>query len=159
MQVLAQQLNLPSKDLDVYFTEKLNISIESYVQEHGWQAFRTKETALLQEVTELYYPQSVLISTGGGVILAQENRTYMQTHGKVIYLQVPAELLVTRLRKDPKVLQRPALTELSLEQEVKQILMAREPLYLEMADQVVSAEEPLPMVVQACLTLCKKWLA
>ncbi|MBQ7585125.1 MAG: shikimate kinase AroL [Desulfovibrionaceae bacterium] len=145
---LSLDLNFPFEDLDVSFTQKFGLSINDYVAKNSWDSFRREESQILKEVSFKYLPNLAFIATGGGLVLAPENRIFLAEHGYVIYLKSSVDVLVKRLSKNPLVEQRPALTTMSLEAEVAQIFKDREPFYLSLANQVINSDKPLEQVVQ-----------
>ena len=147
-QALAAKLQIPCVDLDDYFSEKFKTNIQKFVKENDWSAFRREESLILREVTAKYYPEMAIIATGGGIVLDENNSIFMRDHGQVFYLKVDVATLVSRLQKDPKSAQRPSLTNLTLQDEVSQILASREPLYLAAATQIVDGSKNLEFVLE-----------
>jgi pentafunctional AROM polypeptide len=54
-------------DADDYFEEKERVSIQDFIHQHGWPAFRTTETEFLSYLVETY-PTKHVISLGGGIV-------------------------------------------------------------------------------------------
>lgn len=130
-------------DLDIFLEESLHCSIADYVSKHGWDAFREAESDALQMISTDFKNHVSLIATGGGIVLLEKNREYMRRHGKIVYLKVSRNVLIERLKNDPKFSQRPSLTALSLEEEVDHILKERSSLYEGIADETLDGEMPL----------------
>ncbi len=133
---LAERLAMPFIDMDKVIEEQVGTSIADYVRTHGWEAFRAMETGVLQQICSL---EPRVVATGGGVVLAADNRQLMTTFGVVLYLRADAEVLLERLRREPLPGQRPALTGLSAEEEMRKTLTQREPLYTACAQAVLDA--------------------
>ncbi|MBO4368924.1 MAG: shikimate kinase AroL [Desulfovibrio sp.] len=137
---LSKELNCQTIDCDDCFTKKHARSIASYVESFGWEAFRKEESVILREIVEKAGSLPCLVvATGGGIVLQVKNRELMRSSGVVIYLSVPCHLLLERLLASPLLEQRPSLTPLSLEEEVRKTMGEREPLYRETADYIVDA--------------------
>ena len=85
------------------------------------------ETVILKEASKL---KNAVVSTGGGMVVNEVNRTLMSKAGKRVYLQLPWENLVQRLSHDGK---RPMLhnKQSSKIDRVRELLVAREPYYKE----------------------------
>ena len=83
-----------------------------------WAGFRARETAALEAVTA----PSTVIATGGGIILTEFNRHFMQNNGIVVYLCAPVSVLVNRLQAAPEEDLRPTLTGKPLSEEVQEVL-------------------------------------
>ena len=149
---LSLTLNYRFIDTDDWITQKYQQTIALMVQEKGWDFFRQTESEALVQVS---HPNQV-ISTGGGMILAEQNRTYMKSSGVIIYLQASLETLVERLSRDPNEAQRPSLTGKTLVSEMNDVLAKREPLYLQCADIIVDAGLPINDIIEAILAKLMK---
>jgi shikimate kinase len=110
----------------------------------GEDGFRKIESKLLWEICQ---SKHCVVATGGGMVLAEVNRTLMRTAGRVVWLQADAATLWKRMESDATTLERrPPLAGGGLS-EVEQVLLAREPLYRECAHCLVSTEDRSPMEV------------
>jgi shikimate kinase len=86
-----------------------------------------------------------VIACGGGIVLREENRQLLATTGTTVLLQAPFETLYARLQEDPQSAeQRPPLTDLESEAEIREILQQREKLYIQCADLIVETENKTP---------------
>lgn len=145
---LARTLDLPFYDTDRLVEELLGEPIAQFWRREGEACFRKKEAEVIARLPEL---QSGVVATGGGVVLDPENRERLRSCGTVFYISLRPEFLVSRLQNSWGV--RPRLmAHLSLEEEVRQVLLVREPLYREVADFVVDADGyGISQVVQVIL--------
>ncbi len=134
--LLAEKLNYSFIDTDVYLFEKTQRTVAEIVEKEGWEGFRKRESQVLKEVTQ----SCRVIATGGGMILAEQNRQYMQQKGIVFFLSAPAKVLAQRLMKNPNVAQRPSLTGLSIFDEMEKVLEERHHLYIESANHVINVD-------------------
>lgn len=150
--LLAQELSVPCCDMDERIAHKAGASIAAMVQEQGWEAFRALETQVLKELCA-GAPQ--IVATGGGVVLAGENRELIKATGLNLYLQADATTLQARLEQTPLDDQRPALSDLPLKQELEATLQEREPLYTACADVVLDAAAPLELLLEQALRAVK----
>ena len=137
---LAKRLKRSFVDLDALAVAKAGESIAQLVAREGWPAFRKLESGILAEVAE---SRDLVAATGGGVILDAANRERMRSTGVVVLLWATPEVLLARLESERLADQRPALTELSWEEEMRQTLAQREPLYRECAHLTLDAATPL----------------
>lgn len=144
----AKALGRTFVDTDTLLEAKAGKSIADFVASEGWEAFRALETQVLAGVCET--PGQV-VATGGGIVLAKENRRLLKGCGKVFYLLAPLPTLLARLQASPGADQRPALTDLSAQDEMRAMFVEREPLYMEVADFILAAEHPLDEVVEDML--------
>jgi len=150
--LLAEALKRPFLDLDEEFTENTGRTIADVVESEGWEAFRDLETAVLAAVAET--PGHV-VATGGGVVLKARNREIL-SQGVAVYLQADAEKVVTRLMAELLPEQRPALTGLSLEDEVRKTVREREPYYLAVA-QLIAPDRPIEELAERLTKELKNW--
>lgn len=142
---LAQAMDYRFIDIDLFMQQTTQMSVAEIVAQEGWQGFRRRESLALQAVTK----PSTIIATGGGAVLAEENRRFMRQHGTVIYLRAPAEVLAQRLEAFPQDAQRPTLTGRPIAEEMLEVLAAREALYQETAHHVLdAAQDPQELVAQ-----------
>lgn len=145
---LAAALDCAFKDTDAVITEKSGESIDALVARHGWARFREMEKEALAEVATL--PGKVL-ATGGGIVLDEEDRRLMGETGIMFYLAADAALLAKRLMADPQTEQRPALTVLSLHDEIVTVMSEREPLYMACMDHMLQAHREVEQLVDDIL--------
>ena len=126
-------------------------TVADIVSREGWDGFRKRESAVLREVTA----PATVIATGGGMVLAEENRRFMRENGIVLYLSAPAEVLAARLQANPNAAQRPTLTGKSIAEEVAEVLAVREPLYRETATHILNAAATPKALLAEALALLK----
>lgn len=124
---IANQLNIPFTDLDVYITNTSGLSIEQWFSSKGESAFRDREKQALEELIAL---QAAVISCGGGTPCYNQVIEYLTANGCVVYLKASTELLLHRLNKQGQ--QRPMFSGLNQEQiknKLEDLLMEREGYY------------------------------
>ena len=128
--LLAEELDLKMMDLDHYIVEKAGKTIPEIFSEQGEEGFRDLESEALREV--LGTP--VVIASGGGVVMREENRRLLEAHAPVIWLKSSLHFLANRIQGDtnrPLVAGRDALEAL---QELAEI---RYPYYTQCADYIL----------------------
>jgi shikimate kinase len=140
---LAEALGYDFVDTDAWLSEKHGQTVAEIVARSGWAGFRELESAALKEAGRALRR---VVATGGGVVLAAENRAYMRAAGLVFHLAAPAEVLAARLAAGPESGQRPSLTGRPVDQETALVLAERAALYREAAHQVIDADAPLDRV-------------
>ena len=138
-QRLARHLHLPFADLDHLIEDRAGCSIAEIFANAGESKFRDLESEVLRDTLQL---APHVLAPGGGVILREANRALLRRIPRRLYLRVPASTLVQRLEKESG---RPALTSLSLHDEVRTLLEQRDPWYTALATQVleIGANESL----------------
>ena len=146
-QTLAQALGYAFSDTDHYLQHSSGKTVAEIVAAEGWDGFRQRETEALMAVTA---PETV-IATGGGMVLAERNRRFMQEQGQVIWLQASAAVLAARLADYPQTSQRPTLTGRPITEEMAEILQERASLYQQTAHHVIDAMQAPERVVMNIL--------
>jgi shikimate kinase len=142
--LLAEKLERAFMDTDQHIRDACGLEVDEIVARSGWPAFRARESAALRECAR---PRTV-VATGGGMVLDPHNREFMRAAGVVFFLEVPAQLLSSRLTENPHATRRPSLTGLPPAEEIARVLAEREPTYRATAHHIVDAARPLPDLVR-----------
>ncbi|MGY6531040.1 MAG: shikimate kinase [Cyanobacterium sp.] len=127
---LAHKLEYRFLDTDNTIEVVAQKSINKIFEEDGEDIFRTLENQVLGQVSSYLY---TVISTGGGIVLKKDNWAHLRD-GMVIWLDVPVDILVDRLKNDNT---RPLLREADLREKLSHILDERKSLY-QQADITIS---------------------
>ena len=151
---LATRLGWAFVDMDEQLTATLGTDIQTWVRQHGWDAFREAETLLLDKLAN---GERQVVATGGGVILQPVNRERLRQCFLVVWLQASAATIEARLAQDPKTTsQRPPLTDLSWQDEITQLLAERTPLYAATAHLALDTEgRETIALVESILSECR----
>ena len=152
---LAKMLALPFADTDQHLLQSAGRTVDQIVEAEGWTGFRQRESLALQEVADAHTGGCV-VATGGGMVLAEENRTLMRQRGMVVFLDAPVHVLAERLGRNPLASQRPSLTGKGLVDEIADVLAERRPLYEAAAHHTVDASRPLQSI---CRHIADLWNA
>ncbi|MGA9422546.1 MAG: shikimate kinase [Rhodanobacteraceae bacterium] len=124
----ASLLGLPFHDLDQEIEARTGASVNLVFDVEGECGFRARETAVL---TELAAGSGLVLATGGGTVLHEENRRVLRTRGFVVWLDVDPEAQLSRLARDRR---RPLLAGPDRHQRLQQLAAERNPLYAAIAD-------------------------
>ena len=130
---LADLLDCPFIDSDAEIESRAGADIPWIFDVEGEAGFRRRETTVLKDLVE---HQTAVIATGGGAILAVENREMMARTGVVVYLHVS---VAHQLKRTGSGEGRPLLQQGDREETLKQLMADREPLYRALADVIISA--------------------
>lgn len=145
-QKLSQKTGLQQIDFDELIVQEIGMTIQEYFDQYGEEAFRKKETEILSKSLDLEH----IISTGGGIVLKEENRRLLNQMPTVVYLKTDADELVKRLKRD-KTTVRPLVVSKSPE-EIKEVYVPRIPFYEESANIIVETTNRTPdEIVQTIL--------
>ncbi|MGB4858477.1 MAG: shikimate kinase [Dokdonella sp.] len=129
---LAEQLVMPFVDLDHEIEQRTGASVALIFEVEGEAAFRQRESQMLQQLLERH---GILLATGGGAVLSQDNRKLMRERGFVLWLDTSVAVQLDRLARDH--LKRPLLQTPDREQRLNEMAQRRNPLYAECADATV----------------------
>ena len=130
---LADLLDCPFIDSDAEIESRAGADIPWIFDVEGESGFRRRETTVLKDLVE--HPAAV-IATGGGAILAAENREMMARAGMVVFLNVS---VAQQLKRTVSGEVRPLLQRGDREEILNQLMAEREPLYRALADVIISA--------------------
>ncbi len=125
--VLAKRMNKIFYDSDHVIEERTGVKIPVIFEIEGEPGFRHREAAVLDELTAL---DEVVLATGGGAVLAQENRDRLHARGTVVYLRASVKDLLNRTRHDKN---RPLLQTADPRARLEELYEMRDPLYREVA--------------------------
>lgn len=125
--VLAKRLSKVFYDSDHVIEDRTGVKIPVIFEIEGESGFRHRESAVLDELTAL---DAVVLATGGGAVLAQENRDRLRTRGTVVYLRASVKDLLNRTRYDKN---RPLLQTADPRARLNELYEMRDPLYREVA--------------------------
>ena len=129
----AELLDLPFFDLDHEIEEHCGATIPIIFDVEGEAGFRRRETAALADFA---VRSGIAVATGGGAVLAAENRRCLREHGFVVFLEATIDEQIARLARDRK---RPLLAAPDRRERLEQLAAVRAPLYREIADLTVPA--------------------
>lgn len=129
---LAKKLKKEFYDSDRVIEERTGVDIATIFEIEGEEGFRNREAQVISELCQL---ENIVLATGGGSILREENRENMKSYGQVVYLSTTAELLYSRIRHDKS---RPLMQTSNPLDTLKKLLNDREPYYKEVSDLLIT---------------------
>ncbi|MDT8363573.1 MAG: shikimate kinase [Nitrosomonas sp.] len=146
--VLANSMGRTFIDSDHEIQQRTGVDIPVIFEFEGEEGFRKREAEVLQVVTPL---PNIVLATGGGAVLREENRELLRKSGIVIYLRVPVNELKRRTRFDKN---RPLLQTDNPQARLIELFNQRDPLYQQTAHIILdSGRQSVRALVQ---TLMKK---
>lgn len=129
--LLARRLGKTFIDTDHEIQARTGVSIPTIFEIEGEAGFRRRETAVLADLAR---GSDLVLATGGGIVLAEENRRLLREHGTVVYLLASVDDLFSRTRHDRS---RPLLQTADPKAKLAELFTARDPLYREVADIII----------------------
>lgn len=129
--VLARHLGKVFVDSDKEIQQRTGVTIPHIFDIEGETGFRQRETAV---IADLVGGDNMVLATGGGVVLAEQNRVLLQHNGIVIYLKASVHDLWLRTRNDRN---RPLLQTTDPHAKLTELHHQRDPIYQQIADIVI----------------------
>ena len=143
---LARVLGRQFIDLDHELEARCGVRIPTIFEIEGEEGFRKRESMVLDECTR---QRGIVLATGGGAVMAADNRQALSQRGIVIYLRASVDELYRRTARDRN---RPLLATADPRGTLATLLERRDPLYREIADLVVDTGSiPVPALVRSLL--------
>ncbi len=138
---LASLLDKAFHDSDHEIEARTGAPVALIFEIEGEAGFRQRECGVIEDLTGI---DNIVLATGGGVVLAEENRRCLRERGVVVYLHAPLETLLARTRHDRA---RPLLQTADRRGTLDRLLQQRDPLYREVAHIVVETTQRPPTTV------------
>jgi shikimate kinase len=135
---LSRLLNMKLIDVDTEIERAQNMTITELFKQFGEQRFREIETEMIKNITR---NMNIIISTGGGVVLKQENMDALRVNGIIVCLKAKPETILNRTNNNNE---RPLLQVGNPLERIRDLLNFRNPFY-EKADIIIDTEEKTPL--------------
>ena len=129
---LAKLIGAEVYDTDQKIVESCG-AINEIFAHYGETAFRNLETEEVKKASAL---DNLIISTGGGCVLREENVALLKKSGKIVYLRTSLQTLLSRVNGDGA---RPLLKG-GAEQKMKALFEERSPVDMRVADIVTDTD-------------------
>lgn len=121
---LAKELNLDFLDSDELIEKKEGIKISEIFSTKGEPYFREVESLVIREIVA--GKDGLVLATGGGAFLNENNFTLLSNWGITVRLTADIDIIYSRV-KGKKV--RPLLDGKDLRSDIEKIIKEREPIY------------------------------
>jgi shikimate kinase len=131
---LARSLHLQFIDSDREIEQRTGVDIPLIFELEGESGFRKREKDVIDELSAR---PGVVLATGGGAVLDQDNRDRLAARGYVIYLHTSVQQQLARIAHDRN---RPLLQTENPRQKLIDLMDFRDPLYREIADWTVETD-------------------
>jgi shikimate kinase len=137
--ILATRTGKMIIDLDRLIEEKAGRPIPAIFADSGESCFRDLETEALRNIQ---HRAGLVIATGGGIVMKEENWHLMQRMGRVVFLQTDWQTIHNRLACTTG---RPLADGRGME-EIRELFIRRQPIYRQ-ADLIIDCLELSPEAV------------
>ena len=146
---LSKKLGLDFFDIDNEIEKKAGAKISWIFDVEGEEKFRDREYEAFSNLTT---NESCVISTGGGIVLREENRELLNK-GTVIYLEISIQTQLERTITDQD---RPLLYGVDKEKTLRKIAEIRNPIYETCSDITIKETTDANHTVDLIVTKLKK---
>lgn len=131
---LARQLDIGFVDADTEIEAAADMSIEEIFAAHGEAFFRDRESRV---IARLLKRKPCVLATGGGAFANPDTRRLIKSRALSIWLRVPLDELVRRVKRKPE--KRPLLADTDIRTTLSRLLEKRGPAYGE-ADIIIDSD-------------------
>lgn len=135
--LLATQLNWSYVDTDEVIEQKTGMDISTIFKQQGEPFFRDIESEVIREI--MLKSQQV-ISTGGGIVMREQNITAIKSNGIMVCLTATPDAIIERTKSDTK---RPLLQVDNPKKRIQELLSKRVPYYTQ-ADITLDTSQVSP---------------
>jgi len=132
--IVANELFLEFHDTDATIEVKTGVTIDWIFDIEGEHGFRKRETLVLKD---LVASNSIVLATGGGIVIEPENRELLASRGTVFYLHTPLATQIDRTSKDKD---RPLLKGQDHAKVLADLQESRQAFYEGVADHIINTE-------------------
>ncbi|MBN1383664.1 MAG: shikimate kinase [Elusimicrobia bacterium] len=120
---IARLLKMDFTDTDFLIEKKTGMKISDIFAQKGEKYFRNIESEIAIEVGNY---DNYVISTGGGIVLKQENIDNLRRNGRIINLKTSVEKILERVSGNTD---RPLMNVKDKKSEIEKLLNIRKPHY------------------------------
>jgi shikimate kinase len=137
---LSQLLGLKLIDVDTEIEQSEQMTINEIFKQSGEPRFRERETAMIKKISS---KKNIIISTGGGAVLKQENMDLLRNTGVIVCLMATPKTILNRTSNSDD---RPLLKVENPFAKITELLTFRRPFY-EKADIMIDTENKTPLQI------------
>ncbi|NLW92842.1 MAG: shikimate kinase [Syntrophomonadaceae bacterium] len=148
---LAQRLHMDFIDMDKEIERITGLTVSDFFRRHGEVRFRSEERVLAAKLAQ---KENMVIATGGGVVLQQENIQALGSSGIIIRLEASPEEILNRVNRKKGT--RPLLNRTMNAEDISAILDKREPLYACARYRVYTSGKDVEEVVNEIMDILKQ---
>jgi len=150
--ILSKEISYQFYDSDKEIERRTGANIPWIFDVEGESGFRARETQVISELSCL---KQVILATGGGAMMREENRDAVSRAGFVIYLNTSVDQQYNRTHKDKN---RPLLQgDKDAYKVLSDLFELRDPIYRSVADLVLDTDKKsLKMIVKDIINAIEK---
>ena len=137
---LSRLLNMELVDVDTEIEKSQKMTVKEIFKNFGEPRFREIETEMIKKLSG---KENIIISTGGGAVLKQENMDILREKGIIVCLMAKPETILSRTSHNSN---RPLLHVEDPFGKINELLNFRKPFY-ERADIMIDTEGKTPIQI------------
>ncbi len=137
---LSRILRWKLLDVDSEIEKSQKMTINDIFKRFGEPRFREIEAEIIKIISE---NKNIIISTGGGAVLREENMQNLRKNGVIICLTATPETILKRTSNNND---RPLLQVENPLEKIKELLNFRKPFY-EKSDMIIDTEGKTPLQI------------
>ncbi|ADL50112.1 shikimate kinase [Clostridium cellulovorans] len=138
----AMKLGIPFVDVDEYIENKYDAKVSEIFEKKGEKFFRDLESTCIKELSE---KTDLVISTGGGSVLREENMINLKANGVIMFIDRSPEDIIS----DVDIASRPLLAQGS--ERIYTLYNERINLYTKYCDHHITNNSSIDTVVNTLL--------
>ncbi|MFH0838563.1 MAG: shikimate kinase [Candidatus Omnitrophota bacterium] len=147
---VAGRLKYQFVDTDELIEKSEDTTINAIFKRFGESYFREREKEAVNKLKDI---ENIVIATGGGAVLFQENIDNLKKKGVLIYLTATPHVIYKRLQQ---MNDRPLLNVDNPEEKINMLLKFREPFYKKVTYTIDTSDLQIEEVVEKVLEIYAK---
>tara|TARA_Y100000741_G_scaffold147283_1_gene111094 strand:+ start:1017 stop:1526 length:510 start_codon:yes stop_codon:yes gene_type:complete len=129
--ILAKRTSKKFIDIDFQIIKNQGMNISEIFDKNGEDYFRDLEKKELEKLDNI---ENCIISTGGGIILKQENINMMKKIGIILFLDINIDAQLERVKNKKN---RPLIDSDNIELSLLTLKKYRDPIYNSICDHII----------------------
>jgi len=124
--LLSRRLGCGFVDLDELVEKEAGMPVKEIFAAHGEERFRELESKVIERLASGSLGASLVVSTGGGAVVGERNRSLLRGFGVLVCLKASEEEILRRVGNRPE---RPLLYGPGREEKLRRLLAERQAAY------------------------------
>lgn len=148
---LAERLKMEFVDLDREIEKVTGMSVNQIFKRYGEIRFRSEENLMVEKLAKR---NGLVIATGGGTVLREENMQILRNNGIIILLEASPEDIFARVSRKRGT--RPLLRKNLTIENIEAMLADRDPFYQQADHRINTSGKDLDTIVKEIMNQCRK---
>ncbi len=148
---LAERLKMEFVDLDREIEKVTGMSVNQIFKRYGEIRFRSEENLMVEKLAKR---DGLVIATGGGTVLREENMQILRKNGIIILLEASPEEIFARVSRKRGT--RPLLRKNLTIENIEAMLADRDPFYQQADHRINTSGKDLDTIVKEIMNQCRK---